>query len=69
MSDEMGHGDFDPWDDPWDEPLTDPFWRCEECNYENHTKPMPPDREKFYKKGIAYKCPKCKSEALMPVGF
>ena len=47
---------------------TPPFWRCEECGYENHKRQMP-NREKFYASGKAKICPKCKSEAFMPVGF
>jgi DNA-directed RNA polymerase subunit RPC12/RpoP len=49
-----------------------PYWRCEECGHEDTNKPMPLDRDKFYtalhKKG-APKCPKCRSEAFVPVGF
>ncbi len=49
---------------------TKPFWRCEECGAEDHTKPMPESREKFYQKvELAHKCRVCKSQALMPVGF
>ena len=53
-------------------PQKKPFWRCEECGFENRIKPMPTDRDKFYsrcaEKGSP-KCPKCKSEAYMPVGY
>lgn len=53
---------------------TGPFWRCEEsaCGYESYTLPMPKDRAKFYKRVDEHgspKCPKCKSESFMPVGF
>lgn len=53
---------------------TGPFWRCEEsaCGYESYTRPMPKDRAKFYKRVAEHgspKCPKCKSESFMPVGF
>jgi Zn finger protein HypA/HybF involved in hydrogenase expression len=48
-----------------------PHWRCTECNHVDHEKPMPEDREKFYKKEEpGYSCPKCKSHAcFVPVGF
>jgi predicted Zn-ribbon and HTH transcriptional regulator len=46
-----------------------PFWRCEECGYENHKKAIPKDRQAFYSSQKAKICPRCKSEALMPVGF
>lgn len=49
-----------------------PFWRCEECGHEDHAKVMPANREAFYErmhKGNPPKCPKCKSEAFVPVGF
>jgi predicted Zn-ribbon and HTH transcriptional regulator len=51
---------------------TKPFWRCQECGYENHTRPMPKDRNAFYErvaKTESPKCPKCKSVGFMPVGF
>ncbi len=49
---------------------TKPFWRCEECGAEDHTKAMPKSREKFYQKAEpAHKCQVCKSQTLMPVGF
>lgn len=48
---------------------TKPYWRCEECGYENRTKAMPKDREKFYSLNKAYKCPKCKSESFIPVAW
>jgi ssDNA-binding Zn-finger/Zn-ribbon topoisomerase 1 len=49
-----------------------PYWRCEECGYENHIKDMPKDRVKFYERVDrlgAYYCPKCKSQAYMPSGY
>jgi len=46
-----------------------PFWRCESCGYQDRLKSMPKDRDKFYARGKAAKCPSCKSEDLMPVGF
>lgn len=49
-----------------------PFWRCEECVYESRVKRMPKDREAFYAKVNKIgspKCPRCKSECFMPVGF
>ena len=48
------------------------YWLCQECGHESYTKPMPKDREKFYEKIEASsipKCPKCKSEGFMPVGY
>ena len=51
---------------------TRPYWMCQECGHENHKKPMPKDHEKFYEKihnGSIPKCPKCKSEGFMPVGY
>jgi len=49
-----------------------PYWQCESCNYVDTDKPMPPDRAKFYevvdRKGSP-KCPHCKSETFMPVGY
>lgn len=54
-------------------PPVAPYWRCESCGHESHTKAMPVDRQKFYDnihyKGVAPKCPKCKSESFMPFGF
>lgn len=59
--------------DPYDDGIEyKPFWRCEECGKEDHNKPMPKDRDKFYEvlhtKG-APKCPRCNSEAFIPKGF
>lgn len=45
------------------------YWRCEECGYKDKTKPMPPNRNKFYENPKAARCPICKSKAMMPVGF
>lgn len=66
--------DFEEEDDIYESfPKSKPFWSCEECGYESHTKPMPKDREKFYAKVHATQgptCPKCKSEgSFMPRGF
>lgn len=60
-------------EDPYDDGVeVKPFWRCEECGHEDHKKPMPLDRNKFYEtmhaKGSP-KCPSCKSETFVPVGF
>jgi Zn finger protein HypA/HybF involved in hydrogenase expression len=49
-----------------------PYWFCESCGYKNTTKAMPVNREAFYQKVHTKgspKCPKCKSESFMPVGF
>jgi len=50
-----------------------PYWFCDSCRHKDYNKAMPKDREAFYKqvagKGIAARCPKCKSMSLMPVGF
>lgn len=46
-----------------------PYWRCEHCGNEDHTTPMPKDRDAFYKKPKPRKCKKCKSNEMMPVGF
>lgn len=60
-------------DDPYaDEPEVKPFWRCEECGFEDKKKLIPQDRNKFYEKlhtSGAPKCPKSKSETFIPVGF
>lgn len=61
-------------DEEFDEEFTDrkPYWRCQECGHEDHNKALPTDREAFYRKVAqkgSPKCPKCKSEAFMPVGF
>lgn len=58
--------------DAFDEESKQPFWRCEECGHESHTRPMPKNREAYYQKmhkGIGTKCPKCKSETFVPIGF
>jgi hypothetical protein len=60
---------YDDEDDPFAPESPRPFWRCESCGYENRTRPMPPDRERFYKRTRFPLCPKCKSESFMPVGF
>lgn len=55
-----------------DEVARKPHWQCQECGFEDHEKPMPPDRIKFYavvaRKGSPM-CPRCKSDSYMPVGF
>jgi hypothetical protein len=62
--------DFDPQDDLDDDiPPRQPFWRCEECGHQDHIKPMPTDRAKFYARTESPKCPKCKSVGFVPVGF
>lgn len=58
----------------WDAPTERrKFWRCEECGHEDHSRPLPPDREKFYarvEERGSPNCPKCKSRnCFMPVGF
>jgi hypothetical protein len=54
----------------WEFPETKSFWRCEECGYEDHRKPMPKgDRQSWYNKRKPATCLKCNSEALMPVGW
>lgn len=45
-----------------------PYWICQECGHEDHNKPMPKDREKFYAHESP-KCPKCKSVGFIPQGF
>lgn len=62
------------WNDylEWAESVVEekkPFWRCQECGFDDHNKPLPTDREKFYSTAKPHKCPRCKSEALMPQGF
>ena len=58
-------------DDDWDfgaMPDKD-TWLCDSCGA-SVTKPWPADREKFYAKTEpAHKCPRCKSQSLMPHGF
>ncbi len=49
-----------------------PFWRCEECLHEDRSRKMPSDRAKFFakvEKVGSPKCPRCKSDAFMPVGY
>lgn len=57
----------------WDRPASEKFWRCEECGHEDRSRPLPPDREKFYarvQERGSPNCPKCKSRnCFMPVGF
>lgn len=56
----------------WARPAEQKFWRCEECGHEDRSRPLPPDREKFYARVAergSPKCPKCKSIGFMPVGF
>lgn len=64
----------DDTDDDYSPSVKRPFWRCEECGHEDHEKAMPPDRAKFYARMTEAKfhlpkCPKCKSESFVPVGF
>lgn len=52
---------------------SNPYWQCECCGFIDNEKPMPKDRDAFYKriheKGSPH-CPKCKSEfCFVPVGF
>lgn len=52
--------------------IIEPYWYCENCGYKNYNSRMPYDREAFYKKiseGKIPKCPNCKSESYMPVGY
>ncbi len=55
-----------------DEVKAEPYWLCQECGHEDHTRPMPVNKNEFYekvsKKGSP-KCPLCKSVGFMPVGF
>lgn len=47
-----------------------PYWQCQECGYENHDKLMPADKQKFHRRpDLGYKCPKCKSQSLIPIGY
>lgn len=46
-----------------------PYWFCEECCHESHTRQMPKDREKWYQGKGWILCPKGKSESFHPVGF
>jgi len=48
------------------------YWQCQECGYTSYTRPMPQDRTAFYRRVDEQgspKCPKCKSDSFMPVGF
>jgi hypothetical protein len=48
------------------------YWFCECCGHKDEKKPMPADLTAFYAKVATKgspKCPKCRSEAFMPVGF
>lgn len=57
-------------DDPYAFNDAKPYWACQCCDYENHTKSMPAmDRTKWYAQQKPHKCPQCKSEALQPVGW
>lgn len=46
-----------------------PYWFCEECGHIDYKKPMPSDREAFYRIKPDVKCPSCKSIGFHPVGF
>lgn len=46
-----------------------PFWQCQSCGFKDVYKSMPADRERFYSRPHAAKCPKCKSQDMTPVGF
>lgn len=60
---------------------TDKDWHCNDCGWTDYDKPMPNDREAFYKnlairqgRGIGggvggYQCPACKEFTLLPRGF
>lgn len=45
------------------------YWQCQSCGYVDKVKPMPKDRDKFYTARKPAKCPKCKSDDMMPVGY
>lgn len=54
------------------------YWFCEECGHKDMQKPLPPDRELFYKNldvrrertgDGGYKCRACRSMTLLPKGF
>ena len=64
----MDEPDYSMWDDLDCGPASKPYWRCEECGHEDHKKPMPVDRAKFYSKESP-KCPRCKSQTFVPVGY
>lgn len=46
-----------------------PFWQCQECGFENHTKPMPKSKALWNARKEFPLCPKCRSEAFVPVGW
>lgn len=52
-----------------DEPPRKPFWRCESCGAEDRKKPLPKDRDAYYRNPKPGKCKKCGSDDLTPVGF
>lgn len=60
---------MDEFEDEDEEVVEKPFWRCQECGYEDKKKPMPMDRNKFYKRPESPICPKCKSIGFVPVGW
>lgn len=61
---------IDPQED--DDSCSKPFWRCESCGHEDHSRAMPPDRQAFYAgnrpKWLTV-CPRCKSDDFTPVGY
>lgn len=57
---------------PQEDSDSKPFWRCESCGHEDHSRAMPPDRQAFYAgnrpKWLTV-CPRCKSDDFTPVGY
>ncbi len=61
----MSQDDQDPYEF---EQATPDQWLCDSCGHV-FTSPWPKDREAYYRKPYAKKCPKCKSEDAAPHGF
>lgn len=55
--------------DPYAFDESKPSWICQHCGHEDTTKPMPKDREKYYRNPWEAKCPACKGKCMMPSGF
>jgi Zn ribbon nucleic-acid-binding protein len=46
-----------------------PYWQCQSCGHKDHKKPLPKDRDAYYRNPKPAKCPRCKSDDMAPVGF
>ena len=55
----------------WDfGPPQKPSWICQDCGFNDKTKPLPKNRAKYYASGAAPStCRRCKSKSSMPHAF